>query len=120
MTRELSEAGDVVWAPDPYHAGDASMADEDARPWLVISIPQTYPHHGDDYICCALTSVPKPDDANYISLAGKDWLKGGPRKPSWIDTQTLITIKHTWAGGYIGRVSDAQTNRARRIVKGFF
>jgi hypothetical protein len=54
------------------------------------------------------------------NLAAKDLTLGGPSKPSWIDMQTLITIKHSWTGGYIGRVVDAQTNRARRIVKGFF
>lgn len=114
------EAGDAIWAPDPYHTGDPTIPDDEARPWLVISIPQTYPHHGDDYVCAALTSVPKPADANYVPLADKDWIKGMPRKASWIDTETLLTIKHSWTDGWIGRVSDAQTNRARRIVKQFF
>lgn len=84
------------------------------------SIPQTYPHHGADYLCAALTSVPKSDDPNYVPLAAKDWIKGGPPKASWIDTQTLLTIKHSWTDGWIGRVSDANANRARRIIRNFF
>lgn len=114
------DAGDVGWAPDAYHSGDPRLPLDDARPWLVLSRAETFPHHGDDYLCCALTSVPKPEDPCYVALQEADWKVGRPRKRSWVDAQTLVTLKHAWVAGYVGRISDEKRNRTRRIVKGFF
>jgi len=115
--RKPYETGDVLWAPDPYHGDDPALALGDARPWLVIST-KAYPNQGQDYLCCALTSKERAD-ATLLALDAEDWARGHPRRPSSIDPQTVLTVKHGWVSRYVGRVADAKVNRARNLVKSF-
>lgn len=117
------EPGDVVWGPDPYHTGDVALETDAGRPWLVVSLPQTFPNHGTDYLCLALTSVPPPrGDRHRIPLDEQDWVRGRPPKRSHVDTQTILTITHEWFGdaALVGHVRDARLYQARRLVKAFF
>lgn len=95
MRERPFETGDVVWSPDPYHGDDPALAATPApRPWLILST-SLYPNQGEDYIACALTSNMRAD-AHAIPLAREDWVKGHPPKPSQIDPQTIMTLKHAW------------------------
>ncbi|GEM_PF-369750 len=111
------ETGDVFWAPDPFHGDDPRLQSGDERPWVVVST-SAFPAQGHDYICCALTSFPA-DHPDLVRLDAKDWPRGGPLRPSQIDPGTVTTIKHGWAGRYLGRVADAKVNEARRRLRGF-
>ena len=118
MPQRPFETGDVVWSPDPYHTDDPELAGlPSPRPWLILSTAK-YPNQGDDYVACALTSNTRADE-NAIPLAPKDWTKGQPPKPSQIDPQTIMTLKHHWAKRYLGRVADAKVNLARSRVRSF-
>lgn len=115
--REPFEAGDVVWGPDAYHDDDPMLAEAFMRPWLVVS-NATFPGHGDQYICCALTSG-SAVGPGFVRLKPDDWEKGGTRKSSSVDTETVVTMKHRWITDYSGRLRREQMQPARKLVRGY-
>ena len=86
--------GDVVWAPDAFHDDDTDLAMGAERPWLVVG-NERFPHHGAQYLCCALTHN-LAVDPDMIRIEPHEWTEGGTRKSSQIDHQTIMTIKHAW------------------------
>lgn len=112
------QTGDVVWAPDPYHANDPELLQAQKRPWMVVST-QAYPAQGQDYICCAMTSNMAPSDG-CIPVQPTEWELGpGVPKPSQIDSQTILTVKHAWISKYSGRIAFAKVSRARKLLQDY-
>ncbi|MHB8587112.1 MAG: type II toxin-antitoxin system PemK/MazF family toxin [Thermoplasmatota archaeon] len=111
-------AGDVVWGPDAYHADDPYLEKAHRRPWLIISSDK-FPGSGDQYLCCALTTG-VTTGPGFIELnPAADWEEGGTPKPSQVDTETIMTMKHRWIVDYSGRLTFAKLARARRAIKGY-
>ena len=111
------ETGDAILAPDPFHDDDPSLVEGGIRPWVIVST-DAFPVQGTDYLACALTSNPSPGPGR-IPLAAADWEKGSSRKASQIDSTTLISLRHDWISGYVGRIAHAKVNRARHLVKSY-
>jgi len=83
MSSEMYVAGDVVWAPDPYNAGN------NPRPWLVLTA-QNLPYAGEEYICAGLTLSNLPDN---LEVTDQDWVAGNPQKTSYCSPWVLATVK---------------------------
>jgi mRNA-degrading endonuclease toxin of MazEF toxin-antitoxin module len=107
-------AGDVVWAPDPYHDDDPDLTGDAGRPWLVLS-GASFPRQGSAYVCCALTTT-RRKDIELIALPLRDWTQGGPRRPSRIDPQTLLVVKANCILHRLGRVDERVVQRTRQRV----
>ena len=76
--------GDVVWAEDPFKAGDT------ARPWLVLS-SNDHPFHGEQYVCCLLTTTPR---TAAVSLNDDDWTAGGTPEKSYVNPWVPMSLDH--------------------------
>lgn len=109
--------GDVVWGPDAYHEDDPLLQGMSERPWLIVS-NDTYPGQGQQYLVCALTHTPT-SIASMVRLDPKDWGKGGTPKPSNLDTETVITLKHGWVTKYSGNLKFGKLQQARRLLKSY-
>jgi mRNA-degrading endonuclease toxin of MazEF toxin-antitoxin module len=109
--------GDVIIGPDPFHTNDPLLGQERLRPWLIISNP-SFPRDGHEYIACALTSRRTPFDG-HVDIQPGDWRRGGTRKPSKIDTTSVMTIKHAWITSYAGALGTAKLDEARRTLKSY-
>lgn len=94
MRYKRFQEGDVVWGPDAYHGDDPFLRGQGMRPWLVLST-EAFPRQGEDYLCCALTSNATRSE-HLVPIEDADWEKRGTMKPSQIDPQTLVTLKHDW------------------------
>jgi mRNA-degrading endonuclease toxin of MazEF toxin-antitoxin module len=117
VARGTYVAGDVVWAPDPYHDDDPLLDQRGARPWLILSSSR-YPHQGQDYIACSLkTNLRRMH--HVIHLEPRDWVRGRPPRPSRIDSQTLFTLKHAWIQGQVGTVSETKLLQAQSMVRSY-
>ncbi|HWG92279.1 MAG TPA: type II toxin-antitoxin system PemK/MazF family toxin [Candidatus Thermoplasmatota archaeon] len=118
MTFRPFQAGDVLWAPDPYHENDPDLTlGDSARPWLVVSGPE-YPSQGHEYVCCALTSNLAPSPSR-LPLSEEDWAAGRPRKASQVDTTTVFTVKHVWVARHIGRLRYPKYAEARKCLRAY-
>lgn len=117
MPYDAFRAGDVVLGPDPFHDNDPMLIRGGRRPWVVIN-SRAYPWHGSNYVCCALTSNPAAIAA-CVNLQPFDWLKGAPRRPSAVDASTIMTLKHDWIGGYVGRLASTKLDEIRMTVRSF-
>jgi mRNA-degrading endonuclease toxin of MazEF toxin-antitoxin module len=84
MSRDRYERGDVVWAEDPFKAGDTS------RPWLVLS-SETHPFHGEQYVCCLLTTTPR---RAAVELDEDDWKAGGTPEKSYVNPWVPMSLDH--------------------------
>ena len=109
--------GDVVWGPDPFHDDDPEFVHGGARPWLVVS-NEAFPGHGDQYICCALTSGAGVGEA-FIPVRERDWTQGKPGKKGHVDCETLITMKHAWVVRLSGTLHRDVLQAARKKIKGY-
>ncbi len=102
MNGRSFEAGDVVWAPDPYKTTN------NPRPWLVL-VADALPYAGEEYICAGLTTSDLP--AN-IRLTPEDWRIGhDPSMTSFCSPWVLTTIKHETIANPQGFVTAAFTSR---------
>lgn len=102
------ESGDVLWAPDPYNAGD------NPRPWLVLT-GAGLPYAGEEYICAGLTLSNLPDN---VELTANDWVAGNePDRTSYCSPWVLATIKHDAIANPQGYVTPEFTAKiARRSI----
>ena len=115
MTRY--SAGDVVWGPDAYHDDDPTLKLGAGRPWLIIN-NESYPGHGAQYLCCAMTSGAGNGSA-FIKVPLDKWLAGKPKKESRIDTETVVTMKANWITKKIGTIDRDLRQRARKKVTSY-
>ena len=65
----IFERGDVVYGTDPF------KAEEDARPWLILSNHAGRPFYGDQYIALTLTTKSWLD--GLIEVPEDCWIRGG-------------------------------------------
>jgi len=78
------QSGDVVWAPDPFRAG------ENPRLWLIVA-SDALPYGGEEYICTALTTSDLPANVE----VGDSWVTGQhPEKTSYCSPWVVATVKH--------------------------
>lgn len=97
---ESFDSGDVLWAPDPYNAG------EKPRPWLVLAA-DTLPYAGEEYICAGLTLSDLPDN---VEVGDGDWLVGNnPDQTSYCSPWVLATVKHDAIAGPQGSLTERFT-----------
>ncbi len=106
--------GDVVWGPDAYHDDDPELVTGGQRPWLILS-NDAYPGHGEQYLCCAMTSG-SGTGAAFVEVKPTHWDQGSMRKKSHIDTETVVTMKHHWITKKQGKVHRDIRQRARKLV----
>lgn len=105
MNGDAFQAGDVVWAPDPYDAGS------NPRPWLVLAA-ETLPYAGEEYVCAGLTLSDLPDN---VAVGPEAWVAGNdPERTSYCSPWVLATIKHDAVAGSQGYLTEAFT---RQIVR---
>jgi mRNA-degrading endonuclease toxin of MazEF toxin-antitoxin module len=109
--------GDIIWGPDAYPANDPFLRGQGLRPWLVLST-DAFPRQGEDYLCCALTSNTARSE-HLVPIEEPDWEKRGALKPSQVDPQTLMTMKHEWVARYTGRVAHRPLARAKKMVQAY-
>lgn len=110
-------AGDVVWGPDAFHDDDPALTLGNSRPWLIINGP-TYPGNGDQYLVCAMTSGSGTGD-QFVAVPQDKWTEGMPRKRSFVDTETVFTMKSNWIENAVGTIDRDILQRARRLVKSY-
>lgn len=110
-------AGDVIWGPDAYHEDDPELRLGAGRPWLIIS-NDAYPGHGTQYLCCAMTSGSGTGSA-FLAVPLNKWTAGKPRKPSHVDTETVVTMKANWITKKVGTIDYQLRQRARKLVASY-
>lgn len=108
--------GDVVWGPDPYHGDDPLLLGHAFRPWLVLN-NQSFPGHGRQYLCCALTSGTGP--ASFMVVQTSDWVRGHLGKTAAVDTETVVTIKHHWISRKGGALRREILQGARAKIRSY-
>lgn len=110
-------AGQVIWAPDAFHDDDPELVLGKMRPWLILN-NEAYPGHGDQYLCCALTSG-SGDGQAFLEIKSKDWTQGHMTKKAFVDTETLATMKHAWIAQKSGRLHRDFVQSARKKIKSY-
>jgi hypothetical protein len=111
MSSKPFDAGDVVWAPDPYNSGD------NPRPWLVLAA-ETLPYAGEEYICAGLTLSDLPDN---IEVRDEDWAVGNAGdNTSYCSPWVLSTIKHDAIASAQGTFTDEFTGEVVEQTKAYF
>jgi mRNA-degrading endonuclease toxin of MazEF toxin-antitoxin module len=110
-------AGDVVWGPDAYHDDDPTLKLGGSRPWLIIS-NSSYPGHGTQYLCCAMTTGAGEGSA-FVKVPADKWSAGKPKKESHIDTETVVTMKAHWIVRKVGTIHYDLRQSARKKVSSY-
>lgn len=110
-------AGHVVWGPDAYHDDDPRLKAGGQRPWLILS-NESYPGHGEQYLCCAMTSGSGTGKA-FVEAKPRDWEEGAPKKKVFVDTETVVTMKHRWISNKQGKLQREVRQRARKLVASY-
>lgn len=110
--------GDVVWGPDAYHEDDPYLAGAGIRPWVVVSNDK-YPGQGEQSLVCALTHTPTTALPSMLPLGKEDWEKGGSPGSRCVDTETVVTLKHSWVTKYSGRLTFGKVKEARKAIQSY-
>ncbi|GAB3679534.1 hypothetical protein GCM10028857_01020 [Salinarchaeum chitinilyticum] len=81
----MTERGEVIWAPDPFAAGDSNP-----RPWLLISTDRL-PYANEESIGVALTT--QSHHPGSFDVTSSAWNSGEPSTPSYVLPWTIATLK---------------------------
>lgn len=93
----IFERGDVVYGDDPF------KAEEDARPWLILSNHEGRPFHGEQYIVLTLTSKSWMD--GLIDIPEESWLRGGAPDQSRVVPWGVQSISREDIDFWLGRLA---------------